>query len=348
MAPQSDDPFRAEAALLAWPGLRAMRLSTPAQYWRTPAMVVNHSGLIALSQGGAEISIGAGEALGVLHAAPSTLTTSQVDYIAFGIPRAALVPFVADVEGSTMRLIPRDNEALLLTRYVRILPEDPMLVTPELRRVAVTHAHDLIAMALGATRDGAEIACGRGVRAARLRAVKANILEHLGSLELTVTAVALRERVTPRYVHMLFEAEGTTFSEFVLSQRLTRAHRMLSDSRFAALTISTIAFAVGFGDLSYFNRTFRRRFGATPSASEPAQGSAGHLEDCRGRHASTNTPSTQRRLARGPTAFSILRWSQAVGITRSSRASTTTEAATRRASSPAYAGRRGRAACSAR
>lgn len=121
------------------------------------------------------------------------------------------------------------------------------------------------ASALGATRDGAEIACGRGVRAARLRAVKADILEHLGSLELTVTAVALRERVTPRYVHMLFEAEGTTFSEFVLGQRLTRAHRMLSDSRFAALTISTIAFAVGFGDLSYFNRTFRRRFGTTPS-----------------------------------------------------------------------------------
>jgi hypothetical protein len=193
MAPQSDDPFRAEAALLAWPGLRAMRLSTPAQYWRTPAMVadaddsivllVNHTGLIALSQGGAEMAIGAGEALGVLHAAPSRLTTSQVDYIAFGIPRAALVPFVADVEGAAMRLIPRHNEALLLlTRYVRILREDPVLVTPELRHVAVTHAHDLIAMALGATRDGAEIACGRGVRAARLRAVKADILEHLRSL----------------------------------------------------------------------------------------------------------------------------------------------------------------------
>jgi len=276
MAPQSDEPFCAEAALLAWPGLRAMRLSTPAQYWRTPGMVadgddsivflVNHSGKIALSQGRADASIDAGEALGVLHAAPSRLTTSQVDYIAFGIPRAALAPLVADVEGSAMRLIPRHNEALLLLkRYVRILREDPILVTPELRHVAVSHAHDLIAMALGATRDGAEIARGRGVLAARLRAVKADILEHLGSLELSVTEVARRQRITPRYVHKLFEAEGTTFSEFVLSQRLTRTHRMLVDPRFASLTISTIAFAVGFGDLSYFNRTFRRRFGTTPS-----------------------------------------------------------------------------------
>jgi AraC-like DNA-binding protein len=30
-------------------------------------------------------------------------------------------------------------------------------------------------------------------------------------------------------------------------------------------TISMIAFAAGFSDLSHFNRTYRRRFGETPS-----------------------------------------------------------------------------------
>ncbi|MGH9905346.1 MAG: helix-turn-helix transcriptional regulator [Pyrinomonadaceae bacterium] len=129
----------------------------------------------------------------------------------------------------------------------------------------MTYIHDLMAVALGATRDGAVIAAGRGVRAARLRAIKAHVMENLGSLELTVTGVALRQRVTPRYIHMLFQTEGITFSKFVLGQRLMRAHHMLSDPRFAGLGISAIAFAAGFGDLSYFNRTFRRRFGATPS-----------------------------------------------------------------------------------
>ena len=71
--------------------------------------------------------------------------------------------------------------------------------------------------------------------------------------------------MTPRYVHMLFEPEGVTFSEFVVGQRLVRAHRMLSDPRYAGHTISAIALMVGFGDLSYFNRTFRRRFGMSPS-----------------------------------------------------------------------------------
>jgi AraC-like DNA-binding protein len=66
-------------------------------------------------------------------------------------------------------------------------------------------------------------------------------------------------------VQMLFESEGTTFSGYVLEQRLTRAHRMLTDLGLRNWTISAIAFEVGFGNLSYFNRVFRRRFGATPS-----------------------------------------------------------------------------------
>lgn len=79
-----------------------------------------------------------------------------------------------------MKLIPANNEALwLLSRYVKLLRAQPTAMSPVLRHAAVAHARDLIALALGATRGGAEIALGRGVRAARLRAIKADILEHL-------------------------------------------------------------------------------------------------------------------------------------------------------------------------
>jgi AraC-like DNA-binding protein len=71
--------------------------------------------------------------------------------------------------------------------------------------------------------------------------------------------------VTPRYVRKLFESEGTSFSEFVLGQRLARVRSMLEDPRHLGRTISAIAFECGFSDLSYFNRTFRRRYGSTPS-----------------------------------------------------------------------------------
>jgi AraC-like DNA-binding protein len=82
---------------------------------------------------------------------------------------------------------------------------------------------------------------------------------------MTVTKIAKRRGVTPRYVQMLFEADGTTFSEYVLDQRLARSYRMLTEPAHIHRTVSAIAFQVGFGNLSYFNRAFRNRFGITPS-----------------------------------------------------------------------------------
>ena len=61
------------------------------------------------------------------------------------------------------------------------------------------------------------------------------------------------------------EHEGTSFTDYVLAQRLACAHRLLTDPRHATEKISAIALDAGFGDLSYFNRMFRRRYGETPS-----------------------------------------------------------------------------------
>jgi AraC-like DNA-binding protein len=83
--------------------------------------------------------------------------------------------------------------------------------------------------------------------------------------DVPAAALAWGQRVSARYIHKLFEGEGTTLSKFVLGQRLARVHRMLTDPGRADLTIGTIAYQAGFGDLSTFNREFRRHFGATPS-----------------------------------------------------------------------------------
>jgi AraC-like DNA-binding protein len=78
--------------------------------------------------------------------------------------------------------------------------------------------------------------------------------------------VAARHRLPVRYVQRLFEVDAVTFTEFVLGERLGRAHRLLTDPRLFERPVATIAFEVGFSDPSYFNRLFRRRFGDTPSA----------------------------------------------------------------------------------
>jgi AraC-like DNA-binding protein len=134
------------------------------------------------------------------------------------------------------------------------------------------HVSDLLALTLGATRDAAEVAKGRGVRAARAHAIKAAVLKNLARADLSVDAIANAHGIKRRQVQRVFELDGTTFTEFVLRERLALAHRLLSAPGYAERSISAIALEAGFGDLSYFNRSFRRRYGATPSAVREAPG----------------------------------------------------------------------------
>jgi AraC-like DNA-binding protein len=220
-----------------------------------------------VSQLGREVSHHAGDA--VLMSATdifSIKAASMLRCLTLTLSRRRLAATVPGLEDALMRPIPRGAEALrLLTSYGRAFESQQSLATPELRHLVVNHVYDLAALALGATRDAAAIANGRGVRAARLHAIKTEIRDSLDRHELSLAGLAAHHGVTPRYVQMLFESEGTTFSQFLLDQRLARAHRMLGDRRLAERTISAIAYEAGFGDLSHFNRAFRRRYGETPS-----------------------------------------------------------------------------------
>lgn len=118
---------------------------------------------------------------------------------------------------------------------------------------------------MGMRGDDAEIAQQRGGKAARLSAIRADILGNLSQSNLSTKLIAARHGISPRYVRKLFEENETSFSSFVLAERLAKAQRMLIDRRYANLNIAQIAHENGFGDVSYFNRTFRRRYGATPS-----------------------------------------------------------------------------------
>jgi AraC-like DNA-binding protein len=106
---------------------------------------------------------------------------------------------------------------------------------------------------------------GRGVRAARLHAIKSEILREVSNNALSLGDIARRKGISAAYARQLFADEGTTFTDFLLDHRLALAHRMLTDSRRMDRPISQIAYDCGFGDLSYFNRTFRRRYQAKPS-----------------------------------------------------------------------------------
>jgi AraC-like DNA-binding protein len=250
---------------------------TGLRFRRPPALIDNDDLVLQISLSGGfrahqrEFELGDGQA--VLMSSDQTGMVSFIDesFLLFRIPLRVMSPTIGDLDAVLYRPIPKDNEALrLLAYYAGAIRGMPGFGDPGARHLAATHIRDLIALALGATRDATEIANGRGLRAARLSAIKADIAGRAARPDLSIGEVALRQRVTSRYVQMLFEAEGTTFSEFVLNTRLMRAYQMLTDPRLAKRPIISVALDTGFQDLSYFNRTFRRRFGGTPSEMRAA------------------------------------------------------------------------------
>ena len=212
-----------------------------------------------------ELEAGAGVLMSNAEVGGMKLARSS-RFVTFRVPRAAMTPLVPDLDASVARRISADNPALkLLVDYLEGARNLPALAAPELQRIVVTHICDLLAVALGATRDATEVAHGRGVRAARLRAAKVFIVQNFGHPDLSARRVASHLGITPRYLHMLFETEGLSFTKFVVELRLARSCQMLLDPRMGERTISAIAFAAGFSDLSHFNRAFRRHFGKTPT-----------------------------------------------------------------------------------
>jgi len=124
--------------------------------------------------------------------------------------------------------------------------------------------HDLITATACATPGGRASAEEHSIATARLSAVMADIQDRLCDDDLSVGDVAQRQRVSLRCVQRLFAATGLTFSSFVREQRLAYAYRLLNDPHAADCTIGAIALDVGFSDLSYFCRAFRKRYGVAP------------------------------------------------------------------------------------
>lgn len=275
--PNSPDSFHSSATLRALPGLGIAEVtSSPARYVRPAGMA--DSGDIALviappegahvSRDDLALTLAAGEAVVLMttNGAGSIEVPRGGRTISLRVPHAGLASTIRDLGSLYCRRIPAATPSLrLLNHYLQVFSDEQMMADAAVRQQAAAHAVDLMTLALGATRDAAEIAKARGGREARLWAIKDDIAKLIDRDDFSIGMIAMRNRVTPRYIQTLFDQDGVTFTEYVLAARLARAHRMLVSPRYADQKISAIAYDAGFGGLSYFIRAFRRRYGALPS-----------------------------------------------------------------------------------
>ncbi len=196
----------------------------------------------------------------------SAISPAPMRVMTLRMPRAALSHRVANLDDATARPIPTELPALqTLKSYLPLLQGAPASHDPRLLETMSGHVLDLVTLVLGATGDGQATARMGGVAAARLQAIKKDIILDARNAGLSVSGLAARHRMTPRHLQRLLESDGWTFSAFLNEERLKQSRLMLLDLRQKDRKVATIAFDCGFSDISNFNRAFRRRYGQTPS-----------------------------------------------------------------------------------
>src|SRR5262249_36121849 len=111
--------------------------------------------------------------------------------------------------------------------------------------------------------------CGRRSTASmiglevRLR-IRAYIEANLKDPELSPGSIARANFVSTRYLHKLFENQGTTVCRCIGELRLDRCRRDLDDPQLCREPVIDIAARWGFRSASHFSRRFRATYGCTP------------------------------------------------------------------------------------
>lgn len=181
------------------------------------------------------------------------------------IPYARILPQLSDVRLANPVLTMERPAARLLHGYAATLLEHDGPFTAAEQEVFAGHITDLVALLVGPTRDAAEQARHGGARVARRQTVQRDVRANLDNPLLSLDWIARRHGISPSYVRTLFYDEGTSFTDFVTAARLDRVADLLRSPAEAGRTVAALALAAGFGDVSWFNQLFRRRFGMTPS-----------------------------------------------------------------------------------
>ena len=91
-----------------------------------------------------------------------------------------------------------------------------------------------------------------------------DIRRNLTDPNLSLNWMAERHETTSRALRNLFYARNDSFTQWVLAARLDLAKEMLSEPQYDHMNVASIALESGFGDISWFQTVFRRRFGMTP------------------------------------------------------------------------------------
>ena len=120
---------------------------------------------------------------------------------------------------------------------------------------------DLFRRVLNRVPQGRSQSSGSEVTVGRARDY---IEKNIHDPDLSVEQIAKALGCTPRYIHKAFEGSESV-SRYIWSRRLDMCRQRLEKQPQKSQSLTDLAFAFGFSSSSHFSRTFRDRFGTSPS-----------------------------------------------------------------------------------
>ncbi|MCA1773288.1 MAG: helix-turn-helix transcriptional regulator [Halomonas sp.] len=187
----------------------------------------------------------------------------RVNFLSVAFSRAQLAPLLGDMDRLPKHLLSPGESLQHLSRISLALTKCSDALDGQPTSELTNQLLDLACLALGATPEASEHAKRGGLREARLKTIKADINVHART-PITLNDLARRHCVSPSYIRALFNHAGTSFTDYLVEQRLQRAFSALTSPHSAQRSVSDIALHSGFNHLSWFYRAFKQRFGVTP------------------------------------------------------------------------------------
>lgn len=178
------------------------------------------------------------------------------------VPTHLLRPHIAkDFSTGLFMPVERPELAIAENIFTDVFEDDGNL-SPESARALVECAITIIGNAVQADNEGNP--ARQTIADKRLEDVLRFIEVHLSDPQLSTAMVARGCAISPRYLSFLLRLKGTSFSELVWEQRLEKARTWLSATDPRDISISEIAYGVGFKSPAHFSRMFKRVFNMNP------------------------------------------------------------------------------------
>ncbi|MET8700138.1 helix-turn-helix domain-containing protein [Kitasatospora sp. NPDC004723] len=97
-----------------------------------------------------------------------------------------------------------------------------------------------------------------------LARIRDHIEENLADPELSPASIARSQHISVRYLHKLFQQDGTTVGQWVRGRRLEACRRDLERPTRRQSSVAAVAHRWGFVSHSHFSRAFREAYGVPP------------------------------------------------------------------------------------